>query len=270
VVRLEDALAEALPAVRARRLEIVDEGWDSIVAIVNREWVLRVAGSDGVRFADEARIMRELAPALPLPTPVIERHTEAWALTRYLPGRRSRGWFGGAQLGRFLRALHAFPLQRARELGVREYDRDRKVASFAESVLPVFERRERASAEALLDEFARSIHPLVVAHTDVLAPHVLVRRGRITGILDWPDVRLADPALDLAWPLFGAHRRFAAAVSDAYAVDRDTRRRAEVWWRLEPWHEVIQADEPRIHAAAVAHVRERLPKVTGGADTMAR
>ena len=270
-MRVEEALAEALPGADPRRAKIVDEGWDSVVMVVDDEWVLRVARD--ARFANpfalEAALTNELAPLLPLPIPVIVRCTEDWALTRFIPGRTFRGRNGGEAVAEFLRALHAFSVERARELGLPDHDRALSHERFSRHVLPALHADERRAAEALLAEYLEAEHPWVTAHTDLLAPHVLVRRGRITGVIDWADARVADPAIDLAWPLFGTPRRFADEVERTYPLDAALRRRALVLYTLEPWHEVVHADEPRVFAAGLAHVRERLRKATGRLGTMA-
>jgi aminoglycoside phosphotransferase (APT) family kinase protein len=270
VVRVEDAVAEALPGVQQRSLKIVDEGWDSVVAVVDGEWVLRVAREErnANAYAVEAALTKELAPLLPLPIPEIVRCTDDWALTRFIPGRTFRGRPGGAELAEFLLALHAFPVDRTRELGVRDHDRALSHARFSRHVLPSLRGNERRAAEALLAEYVEAEHPWVTAHTDLLAPHVLVRRGRITGVLDWADARVADPAIDLAWPLYGAPKRFAEELERTYPLDAELRRRALVLYAIEPWHEVVHADEPAAFAPAIHRVRERLRWVAEGPDTM--
>jgi aminoglycoside phosphotransferase (APT) family kinase protein len=270
-VRVEDALAEALPGLEPRSVEIVEEGWDSVVALVEGEWVLRVARVE--RFANsyalEAALMGELAPLLPLPVPVIIRCTADWALTPFIAGKTFKGRRGGAELASFVRDLHAFPVERARALGLPEHDRTLSHARFSRHVLPNLDGIELRNAEALLAEYLDADHSQVVAHTDLSAAHVLVRRGTITGVIDWADARIADPAVDLAWPLFGTPRRFAEEVARTYSLDAASRRRALVHYALEPWHEVVHADEPMASARALARVRERLAKVTGRPDTMA-
>jgi aminoglycoside phosphotransferase (APT) family kinase protein len=271
VVRVADALAEALPGVETRSVEIVEEGWDSVVAVVDGTWVLRVARDE--RFANsyelEAALMRELAPLLPIPVPVISRHTEDWALTPFIAGRTFRGRRGGVELASFLRALHDFPVERARAVGLPEHDRTLSHARFSRHVLPNLKGRELERAEALLTEYVEATHPWVTAHTDLSAAHVLVRRGAITGIIDWADARIADPAIDLAWPLFGTPRRFADEVARTYSLDAALIRRALVLYTIDPWHEVVHADEEAAHAAALWRVRERLREATGRLDTMA-
>jgi hypothetical protein len=57
--------------------------------------------------------------------------------------------------------------------------------------------------------------------------------------LDWKDARVADPAVDLAWPLYGTPEPFAEAVATSYGVTDDELVRALDWHRLGPWYEVM-------------------------------
>src|SRR5439155_15303286 len=193
LLNVDQAIAEALPGYRPRRLEVNEEGWDSVVAIVDREWVLRVARPSrfaALSFPEEAELTRALEPRLPLPIPVILRCTQEWALTRYIRGKPFSGRRGGAQLATFLRALHAT------HADLPEHDKEHDRERWVRHVLPRLEGDERRQAESLLDEHLGAGHPLVVGHTDLLAPHVLVQRRTISGVIDWSDARRADPAID--------------------------------------------------------------------------
>jgi len=76
-------------------------------------------------------------------------------------------------------------------------------------------------------------------HGDIGPRHVLCEDGQITGVIDWSDAREADPALDLAWALYGAPEPFAEGVAAAYGVTDDELERALAWYRLGPWYEVL-------------------------------
>jgi aminoglycoside phosphotransferase (APT) family kinase protein len=66
-------------------------------------------------------------------------------------------------------------------------------------------------------------------HADLDARNVLVREGRLTGVIDWGCVGIGDPAVDLmaAWKLLDApgRERFRRLL----AVDDGTWLRAEGW-----------------------------------------
>jgi aminoglycoside phosphotransferase (APT) family kinase protein len=64
-------------------------------------------------------------------------------------------------------------------------------------------------------------------HADLGPEHLLVRDGRLVGVIDWGEARIGDPGLDHAGLLNGP---FAD-----WEVDPDLRRRAGFYQRLAPW-----------------------------------
>ena len=62
--------------------------------------------------------------------------------------------------------------------------------------------------------------------------------GRVTGVIDWTDAQIGDPALDLSWLLNGAPTAIAEGVAETYGVSAELRARAHDWHRLGPWYEV--------------------------------
>jgi aminoglycoside phosphotransferase (APT) family kinase protein len=104
-------------------------------------------------------------------------------------------------------------------------------------------------------------------HGDPGPGHILVQEGAVTGIIDWTDAHLGDPALDLSWLLYGASEPMARAVSDAYGVREDEQRRALEWYRLAPWYSVghgIVTEQPEVVESALAEVIARLSDLRSG------
>src|SRR5438128_2283605 len=90
-------------------------------------------------------------------------------------------------------------------------------------------------------------------HADLGPEHLLVRDGRLAGVIDWGDARLGDPALDYAWLLNGP---FAD-----WGVDPDLRRRARFYYRLVPWFEAhygVFTNRPAHVERGLAGVADRL------------
>jgi len=83
----------------------------------------------------------------------------------------------------------------------------------------------------------------------------------LTGVIDWSDAHIGDPAIDLAWLLYGSGH--FAAVRDAYRADETVCARARDWHQLGPWHEVLfglDTDQPEFVASGLAGVRSRLTR----------
>lgn len=225
------------------------DGWDSAARLVDGRWVERRPRRPEVneRLRMETRLMPWLAPQLPLPVPVphvvsaeplVVRHALVGGEPVDAPGAGH-----GRALGRFLRSLHAAdPVEaarleapdRRRVLG----DRAALVADLRSRVLPLLAEDHHGPAEALLAAMD-GLPTDTLVHADLGPAHVLGRDGSLTGVIDFSDAHLGDPAIDLSWTLHGTPRAFAEALATAYGVTPALRRRALLWHRIGPWHEVL-------------------------------
>jgi aminoglycoside phosphotransferase (APT) family kinase protein len=274
-----DVLRAHVPGLRAERIVTIDSGWDSVVYEVDG-WIFRFPRRAEVvdRLRVEAALLPELAAVLPVAVPVFEVSVfDAVSFVGYrkLPGEPLRHEVDAPELGRglgaFLAALHRFPVERARELGVRSgspqewFDRQQAfLEQLEERVLPLLGAAEQERARLAFADFlrsGRSFEPALL-HADLGPEHILSRGERVTGVIDWSDARIGDPALDFAWVLHGTGPRFADALLSAYApTDEALRDRAFFYHRLGPWHEVLYGlDEGRseLVASGLEGIRARL------------
>ena len=258
VVTAAALVAGQFPDLAGERVELLAAGWDNTVFRVGADWAFRFPRRSQALtgLAREVAVLPRVAPLLPLPVPapvLAGRPTSAfpWPFygARLLPGKElaTSGLSGTARvpaagdLGRFLAALHRPAVADAAGTGlpVDPFSRADPATRLTWS-LPWFERLAAADlwtpgadVDALYAE-ARTLHPPtgppVLVHGDLHLRHLLVdRRGRATGVIDWGDVCLADPAVDLsiAFAAFDGDAR--AAFFSAYgAVDAERELRARV------------------------------------------
>jgi aminoglycoside phosphotransferase (APT) family kinase protein len=130
----------------------------------------------------------------------------------------------------------------------------RQCAEFERLVVPLLDVDERAGAAALFAEVETltGFTPALV-HGDLGAEHLLVRDGRLAGVIDWGDARIGDPALDYSWLLHGPF--------PDWDVDDDLRRRAGFYHRLAPFFSVHYGEltgQPAYTERALATLRARL------------
>jgi aminoglycoside phosphotransferase (APT) family kinase protein len=155
-----------------------------------------------------------------------------------------------AAAGRFLGELHAFPPDHAASLlgGERSaagsrVDHDVFIGNVRQRVLPLLGRNDRAAAESFLDEWHEPMmrtFPPALTHSDLGPAHLLCESQTLSGVIDWSDARVGDPAIDFAWLLHGTPRDFGSRVLDAYPGNVDgIEDRSLFWHRLGPFHEVI-------------------------------
>ncbi|WP_102125907.1 phosphotransferase [Deinococcus planocerae] len=233
---------------------LLGEGTDHLAFDVGGEYVFRFPKRAGAATAllTEARLTAWLAPRLPLALPVdgVVRPPRPDAGVTYAGYARLAGTPAllletgptgfaviGHDLGTFLRRLHDLPAGEARALGVEEDDdprleewsrdasRDLALAVDGGEVSPEVGRRWR-------DVFA---HPPPTGHVagclihgDLAAEHVLLDEGgNVTGVIDWSDAALGDPARDLSGLLhWGGDALLHAALGAYGPVDGPTLERA--------------------------------------------
>jgi aminoglycoside phosphotransferase (APT) family kinase protein len=248
-IPLDEALArqlivEQFPALAGGALQPLGVGWDNAAYRVGAEVVFRFPRrrSAAMLLLREARILPLLAPHLPVPIPAprfVGTPTPAFPYPfvgyPYLPGEiasdvpltdDTRAALA-APLGAFLRALHGIAIDAA----TRAWAPGDEIARIdLVGRAPGIVARLRGNAAALAEADVGTLVALVgrlattptrVApprwvHGDLYPRHLLLDDGgQLVGVIDWGDVHLGDPALDLslAWTFLPvtAHPAFRAA-----------------------------------------------------------
>ena len=250
-------LAEQFPQLDATSAQPLGVGWDNAVWVVEGRWAFRFPHREiaipGVER--ELAVLPKLAPLLPVPIPVprfVGRPSERfpWPFfgTPLLPGcemadarfddsGRSRV---GSEFGRFLRVLHASETRGAVDPDSQLPGDPNRRADMAFRVGMTRERLDRLGylgreQRRAVDRILRSAESLtpsmneVLVHGDLHVRHVLVEQRELSGVIDWGDVCVADPAIDLlfVWSALppDARDRFFEAYGP---VDDEARLRARV------------------------------------------
>lgn len=234
-----------LDAIDVRRPTGTSSDYDSAVVIdaTRRRWVVRapVHPAAGAALEAEVELLEGLAAEvdaehLPFDVPRTAGFAhlpEGGRAVVYpeVPGVPLRletlgpGPGLAAALGRSIAALHELPTSLVENAGLPVYDaeayRGRRQSEVDEAartgkVPPTLLRRWE---ERLEDVALWRFSPTVV-HGDLTTEHVLTAGGSVTGILDWSDAKVADPADDLAWLLVAAPQDAVDAIMEAYQLRR--------------------------------------------------
>lgn len=217
------------------------EGWDSH-AWIEGQWIHRAPRRPEVRprLLAETTLLPWLAPRLPLPVPEPEL-TDDGVRHLMLPGEpfTDGDEATGRQLGAFLKALHTVDvsgavLRGALDAATAAAEKAAVLQEFRDQVVPLLPAAVRTSALDLLERVGQVWTTLI--HCDFGPDHILMTDGRITGIIDWTDAVIGDPALELCWPLNGAPEAVAAGVLEVYRPTPDVVERSKDWARLSPWY----------------------------------
>ncbi len=284
-------IAAHVPGITIDDIDLNLAGNDHVVYFVRRQATFRFPRSPRRISPTRKNFLDAFAQYSPVPLPLItihhDEHTESdYELNTYLPGvpfePALASTFSAEQrcgiareLGAFLTALHRFPLETARALGVDELDpasfgaymeeNPRAYPYFRQMVFPYLTQRQQRWVERLFRDYIAEVKaqpfPVCVTHADMWTYHILVdpRGAKLTGIIDyWP--RIADPAHDFkAFEYYGAD--FVEAVFQQYRLPRDEsfEFRRLFYTGHDEVAELARAIERRDHAQIVAR-QESLAK----------
>jgi aminoglycoside 2''-phosphotransferase len=292
---------QAFPDLTVDIIESTGEGDFCLGYTVNGVWLVRLArNAEASRALQvEAALMPGLAPSLNLPVPVIERlapyrDSLLAAVHRKIEGvpltselyeglPRSQQEQAARDLARFLRALHKASHKVAREAGVPSCDypfcRTEDGITPGSAPEQYWGNFERLLSYPQVDldtahfcaDVARSLTrlgreeplPPVLVHGDLSPEHVLFNpdHGRIAGVIDFTDVVLTDPALDLMY-LYSAHGEgFLADLQRYYAPNWGEALTNRVRL-LHSWYAVLRLLWPLEHGYPEATER-RLAELRG-------
>lgn len=278
---LASAAVKGLEPVQTRIQESAAEDVDSAVIEDNlkRTWIVRAPRNTaaGVRMDQEGQLVEQLMSWLPFGLPQIEGSATLASggravVHRQLPGHPMRPLellhrpgLAGA-LGRAIAAIHDLPARLIEEAGLPVYTADEyrfrrlaevdRAAATRQVPTRLLSRWERAVEEVGAWRFV----PCCV-HGDLAEENVLVEGERITGIVEWAEARVGDPADDFARLALGSNEPALDPVVAAYAAARHEppdpalRRRARLSgeFALARWllHGVNSGDDDIVQDAVV-------------------
>ncbi|WP_436496124.1 phosphotransferase family protein [Actinokineospora sp. HUAS TT18] len=198
-------LAAHLPDLLVDTVRHLGEGQDNVAYDVDGALIVRFAKGD-TDVAAEARLLDTVAEFSPLPIPrprLVLPELRCLAYDR-LPGtalidlpERPPGVVD--ELRAFLDALHAIPLDRVKDLvEVDDQDGEGWLEDARECYAALDVPGEyRAAIEAFLAQPPpKPDYDVVFSHNDLGVEHVLIQDGRVSGVIDWTDAALCDPAYD--------------------------------------------------------------------------
>ncbi len=256
------AIQTALPITR---------GWDSFVLEVNGELIFRFPMRDDVvaYLQKELRLLPLLEQILSTPIPHFDYigHGDANYPYMFVGYRKLSGITLEDEsitpeqlaalapaLATFLSELHSFPVTQAVQAGVQEHTPaqwqeryQERYMDLQERVLPLLDVELRAKSDRLwkdfLDDQTLFTFQPVLIHCDLACEHILCdpKHGVLTGVIDWGDATIGDPALDFVGLHKGHGREFTERVLARYQgiVDAAFWRRMDFYLRYGPFSELL-------------------------------
>lgn len=283
-------LENDFPQIPIHSLSVIQAGWDTLLLVVNDQLVFRFPRRVEIeaQLEKEINLLPRLAEILTLPVPQVtlaRRRSagDAYTLMGYplIPGVSLEaltevGDAAVRQLGEFLSGLHRCPTaQFLAMLGSPAASRTQReplaetYTWVQELAFPHLPKPDRLAASLLWEVYLSSpdnfsYQPRLI-HGDLAPEHILCnpQGGHLTGVIDWGDACLGDPALDFAGLFALGGERLVDRVLAYYGgqLDETFRRRVRFYHTIAPFYEIRYAltceDRPRLFHA-VKTLSERL------------
>jgi aminoglycoside 2''-phosphotransferase len=288
-------IRRSFPEVAAVRLELMPHpGWggDSDAWMVDDRWIFRFPRSPEIarHLAVEVCLLPRISAALPARIPRFEfvardaRGLPSFVGYESIFGQPLRAETLRAlpidvvdrladQVGAFLRALHAIPIDVAVACGV---DRpagpprqwfERRLSGVESTVFPELDDAERAWVERRfaehLAEVALFAFSPVLCHGDLSSDHLLVdlTGAELAGVIDFGDVTIGDPAGEFTWWAEYGEDFFWRALAAYDADDKSLVRRVAFQIDCLPLAQIaygVETGRPEDVAAGRWLLRERM------------
>lgn len=226
---VSESLAEQLitndfPTLHPVRVKLLGTGFDNTVFEVNGRYVFRFPRRQIA--VDLLQTEERLLPILPdmgiaIPVPIFSGspgYDYQWPYLgySYLQGQtpahltEKQRTDMAMQLARFLRNLHAFPVDQAIWAGVKNdtlgrLDMNKRIPMLRETAEKLCRLRPEGLHVRQLQSYADQLEPIALTsakclvHGDLHIRNILVTEdGSLSGIIDWGDTHIGDPAIDLS------------------------------------------------------------------------
>lgn len=214
------------PQLKPVKASVLGKGFDNIVFLVNNKFVFRFPRREFAAelIQTENKLLPVLSPLLPVPIPnpiyqgVLEGENP-WTYGGYkiLPGEtpkrlsEEQRMKSAIPLARFLRMLHNFPLNEAKELQVPfdqigRMDLNKRRPMFLKNLEEAFGKELiQKDMYQLIQDFLTSVKSVstdqkqTLVHGDLHIRNMLVdEEGKVSAIIDWGDTHIGHPAIDLS------------------------------------------------------------------------
>nr|WP_207802303.1 aminoglycoside phosphotransferase family protein [Paenibacillus xerothermodurans] len=273
-------ITEQFPQWAQLPIKPVDlSGWDNRTFRLGNEMSVRLPSGEGyaAQVEKEQRWLPQLASHLrfPIPTPLAkgapsEQYPWHWSVYRWIDGENASintienlNDFA-KQLSKFLRDLQKIDIG-GPSPGLHNFYRGGPVSIYDEqtrtAISIVGNQIDKDAATAVWEESIKTTwnRPPVWVHGDVHPTNLLVKKGRLSAVIDFGCSAVGDPACDLtiAWTFFSGESReiFRAGLM----IDEDTWSRARGW---ALWKALITiADHTNPNPSKIEEARRTLNEV---------
>lgn len=242
-------LHKDFPHLTQAQVKWFDNGWDHIIAVVDRSLAYRFPRREDYakKLPIETQFTEMVIDKLPLPIPQLKlkkdsEHNFIYAKYPFIEGtpllrelfrtlHQNEQNVLAEKLGEFLTALHSYPINKAEDVGIQKVDSvevwKRRLERIRNIVYPIIPKKEQEWIDLLFQKYLTITQEVpfkqVVIHGDIAPEHILFDTNTkiITGIIDFGDVEISDPAFDFFHLSYFYGEDFLKQVYKHYKLPQD-------------------------------------------------
>ncbi len=236
------------PNIDNKKIQIFDDGWDYIVIVVDNKVAFRFPRREDYAktLPIEVNFLEQFTKISPISVPRLAYKKDgktgiSYVTYRFIPGVQFTKSISNTfskeelltvaqQIGTFLTTVHTFPVEKARRLGIQRIDSldswNKRLTKIKKEVFPHISENEQQWIIKLFENFLKTIKivPIkaVLTHSDIMPEHIIVdpKTHTLSGIIDFGDMCIADPAYDFTF-LSRYGRDFLNEAYKKYNLPRD-------------------------------------------------
>lgn len=240
-------LRKYFPSVEQNQIQSFNEGWDYLILVVNNEMVFRFPRREDYakKLPIEVDFLKSFAHKSSVSVPELKLHVDnkmgVYATYTFISGVQFSSEIAASfnrenllgvakELGNFLTILHSFPVAKAKQIGIQELNPiaewEKGLEEIKRRVFPNINTTEQEWITQLYEKFLNNIRgnpfKVIVSHGDIMSIHIIVDPDKqsLSGIIDFGDIEIADPAFDFGFLDIYGHG-FLAEVYINYKLPRD-------------------------------------------------
>lgn len=218
---------KTFPDISDEKIQIFDDGWDYIVIVVNNELTFRFPRRENYArtLPIEVSFLNLFADKSPIRVPKLiyqkdKKSGISYVTYDFIPGVQFTKSISetfskeelltiAQQLGSFLTVVHSFPIEEAKQLGIKQIDSfgswKKRLTKIKKEVFPYIDGNEQQWIITMFENFLETIAKVpiksVFIHSDIMPEHIIIdpKTHTLSGIIDFGDIEIADPAYDFTF-----------------------------------------------------------------------
>ncbi|MDP4011915.1 MAG: phosphotransferase [Candidatus Roizmanbacteria bacterium] len=244
--KLIPVLKKHIPHLNDNEITWYDDGWDFIVAVIDAKAFRFPRRKEyECKFPTEVTFVQKFVARSPISIPDLILHKDEnigyFASYTFLPGvpfksdiaktfTQENKLIIARKLGQFLTAVHSFPIDEAKEIGIQEENVLQSwtdhFQNIKKMVFPHLNLKQQDWTTRIFASFLQLIkeHPVqtVVTHSDIAPEHIIVNPDEqtLSGVIDFGDINITDPTYDFTF-LNKYGKDFLEEAYGAYTLPRD-------------------------------------------------